>query len=106
MGEPSRIEGGSDGSMAARPVRRCVGCGNRRAKSALFRIVRSPEGAVSGDPSGKAAGRGAYVCTASCFQAARDAHRFERALRSRVTEEEYDAMANAVASWDSDMNRE
>ena len=44
------------------PMRRCVGCGEHFPKSALIRVVRSPEGVFSLDLTGRAAGRGAYMC--------------------------------------------
>ena len=45
------------------PTRRCVGCGEHFPKNTLIRVVRSPEGEISLDFVGKAAGRGAYICS-------------------------------------------
>ncbi len=44
------------------PMRMCVGCREMKPKTELIRVVRSPEGAVSLDPTGKKPGRGAYLC--------------------------------------------
>ena len=44
------------------PTRTCVICRNRREKDVLFRIVRTPEGDIVFDKTGKLNGRGAYVC--------------------------------------------
>lgn len=44
------------------PTRTCVGCGEARPKRELFRVVRTPEGEVVFDPTGKRNGRGAYLC--------------------------------------------
>ena len=44
------------------PQRQCMGCRERKAKRELIRVVRGPEGTVSLDFSGKAPGRGAYLC--------------------------------------------
>ena len=44
------------------PQRKCVGCGEMKSKKELIRVVRSPEGDISLDLTGKKAGRGAYVC--------------------------------------------
>ena len=44
------------------PMRMCVGCGEMKPKKELIRIVTDPEGNVSVDPTGKKAGRGAYIC--------------------------------------------
>ena len=53
------------------PQRTCVACRQGRAKRALVRIVRTPEGSVQIDPTGKRSGRGAYLCdSAECWRAA------------------------------------
>ncbi|MDQ7028490.1 MAG: YlxR family protein [Ardenticatenia bacterium] len=44
------------------PIRTCVACRTRRPKRELIRVVRTPEGQVQVDPTGKAKGRGAYLC--------------------------------------------
>ncbi|HBK86474.1 MAG TPA: DUF448 domain-containing protein, partial [Firmicutes bacterium] len=50
------------------PERMCVGCKAMRPKRELIRVVRSPEGEVSLDMTGKKSGRGAYVChNVSCL---------------------------------------
>ena len=51
------------------PERKCVACGQRIPKQQLTRIVRTPQGTVSADASGKASGRGAYLCSSKdCWQ--------------------------------------
>ena len=44
------------------PLRKCSGCGEMKPKKELIRVVRSPEGNISLDLNGRAAGRGAYIC--------------------------------------------
>ncbi|HAZ19377.1 MAG TPA: DUF448 domain-containing protein, partial [Clostridiales bacterium] len=44
------------------PKRKCCGCGEDKPKKELIRIVRSPEGVISTDATGKKPGRGAYIC--------------------------------------------
>lgn len=44
------------------PMRMCVGCSEMKPKKELIRIVTDPDGNVSVDPTGKKAGRGAYIC--------------------------------------------
>ena len=44
------------------PTRKCVGCGEMKEKKELIRIVRTPEGEILLDATGKANGRGAYIC--------------------------------------------
>ncbi|MBO4353083.1 MAG: YlxR family protein [Eggerthellaceae bacterium] len=67
-------------------VRTCIGCGKQSDKVTLLRIVRSPEGQVSFDASGRAAGRGAYVCSVACFDTARKQKKLQRALKMAVEE--------------------
>lgn len=57
------------------PERRCIGCGETKPKPELIRVVRSPEGEVSLDLTGKKSGRGAYLCRSSAC--------LKRALKSR-----------------------
>ncbi len=53
------------------PMRMCVGCREMKPKKELLRVVRSPEGAVSIDTTGRKPGRGAYVCrSAECLKRA------------------------------------
>ena len=64
------------------PVRTCIACRRADAKRGLIRIVRDAEGRVAIDPSGKRAGRGAYLChDPACWEAAIKRHGLERALR-------------------------
>ena len=58
------------------PMRMCTGCGEMKPKKELVRVVKSPEGEVFLDQTGKKPGRGAYVCrSADCLKAARKARR-------------------------------
>ncbi|MFH1475849.1 MAG: YlxR family protein [Chloroflexota bacterium] len=50
------------------PTRTCVACRTARQKRELLRVVRDPGGDVAVDPTGKAAGRGAYVCVDAACQ--------------------------------------
>ena len=70
------------------PMRMCVGCREMKEKKTLIRVVRSPEGEVSLDPTGKKSGRGAYVCRGgSCLQRALKQRQLERQLEVTLTEE-------------------
>lgn len=63
-------------------------------------MVRSPEGIVSLDLTGKKNGRGAYVCPdVQCLRKARKAKRFERALSCEIAPEMYDDMEKELAEW-------
>jgi uncharacterized protein len=64
------------------PTRSCVVCRSSAAKGTLHRIVRSPDGAVRYDPTGKAPGRGAYLCgRQGCLEPAGKRRALQRALR-------------------------
>jgi uncharacterized protein len=64
------------------PRRTCVVCRSTTAKRTLHRIVRSPAGTVAYDPTGKAAGRGAYLCgQSSCLDQAVRRRSIQRALK-------------------------
>lgn len=77
--------------------RSCIACGATQDKGRLLRVVRASDGAVRFDPAGRAAGRGAYVCSGSCFALARKSRKLERALRCPVTEEDYERVAREIA---------
>lgn len=64
------------------PLRKCVGCDERREKRDLIRVVRSPEGEVDIDTIGKKPGRGAYICPdRTCLEKAFKNRRIERNLQ-------------------------
>ena len=75
------------------PLRKCTGCGEMKPKKELVRVVKSPEGAISLDLTGRKPGRGAYVCqNIECLQTARKAKRLERAFSCQIPAEVYDQM--------------
>ncbi|MFP4201022.1 MAG: RNase P modulator RnpM [Bacillota bacterium] len=64
------------------PLRRCVGCGERKEKMSMIRIVRTPQGELEVDKKGKMPGRGCYVCPEEeCIIAALSKDRLARSLR-------------------------
>ena len=80
------------------PMRMCLGCGEMKPKKELIRAVKSPEGEISLDFTGKKSGRGAYICRSSeCFDKARKARRFEKSFSCRIDESVYEVMANELA---------
>ncbi len=69
-------------------MRMCVGCREMKEKKSLIRVVRSPEGEVSLDPTGKRPGRGAYVCReGECLRKALKQKQLERQLQVTLTDE-------------------
>jgi uncharacterized protein len=70
------------------PQRTCVACRTTRPKRELVRVVRAPDGSVSFDASGRAAGRGAYLCAdGACWSAALKKSSIERALSATLPAE-------------------
>ncbi|MMZ62842.1 hypothetical protein D3C76_738590 [compost metagenome] len=76
------------------PLRKCVACQQMMPKKSLIRVVRSPEGEVSIDLSGKKSGRGAYLCgQVACFKLAHKNRALDRALKATVGQEVYEQLA-------------
>ena len=83
--------------LAKPPLRRCAGCRGMFDKKTLVRVVRDAGGAFAADPSGKAAGRGAYVCRSQkCLNAAQKSRGFERSFKAQVPRELYEHLAELV----------
>lgn len=80
------------------PQRKCTGCGESKPKRELMRVVRSPEGEISIDFTGKKSGRGAYLCPSEkCLKSAIKAKRLSRSLECEIPEDIYDALAEEIA---------
>ena len=70
------------------PTRRCSGCGEHFPKNTLIRVLRTPEGEIILDLTGKKSGRGAYICkNAQCLKKARKSKRIESSLECRISDE-------------------
>ncbi|CFX67538.1 Protein of unknown function DUF448 [Syntrophomonas zehnderi OL-4] len=70
------------------PQRMCVGCREMRNKKDLIRVVRTPEGNIELDPTGKRSGRGAYLCPNSeCLNQAVKGKRLQKALEQEISSE-------------------
>ena len=75
------------------PLRRCNGCNEQKDKRELIRIVRNNEGVISLDLTGKAPGRGAYICNdIECLKKARKSKRIDRVFDCQVPDSVYDAL--------------
>ena len=79
------------------PLRKCTGCNEMKPKRELVRVVRSPQGEVSLDLTGKKPGRGAYICkNAECLKLEKKAKRIERALECTISPQLYDTMEKEI----------
>ncbi|MDR3314799.1 MAG: YlxR family protein [Oscillospiraceae bacterium] len=75
------------------PLRKCVGCNEMKPKRELIRAVKSPAGEIALDLTGKAPGRGAYLChDPECLRKARKRKSLERAYKCAVPQEVYERM--------------
>ena len=75
------------------PLRKCTGCGEMKPKKELVRVVKTPDDKVLLDLTGRANGRGAYICpNADCLKIARKAKRIEKSFQMQIPEEVYDMM--------------
>lgn len=81
------------------PQRSCIACRRTDSKRALIRIVRTPHQGVQIDPTGKLAGRGAYLCQARpCWQKAIKSSALNRALKTTLTVDELAALRTFAES--------
>lgn len=83
------------------PVRMCLGCGEHKPKKELVRVVRSPEGEISLDMTGKKSGRGAYICQSpQCLAKAIKQRRLERAFSCQIPAEVYGRLEEEMQASD------
>lgn len=79
------------------PMRMCVACREMRAKKDLMRVVRTAEGELVLDATGKQNGRGAYLCRdAACFARAVKTRALERALEAPLNERLLSALESEI----------
>ena len=75
------------------PQRQCMGCRERKEKRQMIRVVRTPEGAVNLDFSGKMNGRGAYICpNPECLKKVRKSKALERSLEVPIPDAVYERL--------------
>ena len=80
------------------PERRCVGCGERKEKSELIRVLRTPEGEIVLDRTGKRSGRGAYLCpNAECLRKARKTRRLQTNLETEIPDSVFEALEREIS---------
>ena len=79
------------------PQRKCIGCNESKDKRELLRVVRSPDGDISIDATGKKAGRGEYICKdTKCLALAKKGKRLEKAFDTTISEEIYSKLAQGI----------
>ena len=79
------------------PLRTCMGCNEKKPKKELVRIVKDKEGVISIDRTGKADGRGAYICDSiECLEKVIKSKRLERVLEIQIPEEVYNNLRGVI----------
>ena len=79
------------------PMRQCTGCGERKEKKELIRIIRTPEEEIQVDFTGKKNGRGAYICNSvNCLRLAQKRHALSRSLKTEIPAEVYEELAKEM----------
>jgi len=85
------------------PIRTCIGCNEGKPKRELIRIVKSSEGDVSVDLTGKKNGRGAYVCPdISCLEKAIKTKRLSRTFEMPIENELYEKLRAEIEDYSRD----
>lgn len=75
------------------PMRQCVGCNEMKNKKEMMRVLRTADGSIELDTTGKKNGRGAYLCmTKECLTKARKNKGLERSFKMKIPDELYENM--------------
>lgn len=83
--------------MMRKRIRTCVACRSSDEKSGFIRVVKTSDGEIMIDPTGKIPGRGAYLCrNSSCVAAAAKKRMIDRALRASVPEQIIEGLRRVV----------
>ncbi len=83
------------------PLRQCLGCGEMKSKKEMLRIIRTAEGEVFLDVTGKKNGRGAYICKdAGCLEKARKKKALDRSLKIEISDEVYESLKGELDKID------
>ena len=75
------------------PMRQCVGCGEMKPKKELLRVIKTAEGEILLDDTGRKNGRGAYICADSeCLGKAEKSKGLARSLKTEIPKELYEEL--------------
>ena len=83
--------------MKSLPQRSCIGCNTKKDKKDLIRIVKNKDGNISIDKTGKANGRGAYICNnVECLEKAIKSKRLEKTIEEKIDNEIYENLRGVI----------
>jgi len=85
------------GAVRKIPMRQCIGCGEKKSKRDMIRVLRTTEGEIILDATGRKNGRGAYLCrSAECFRKAEKSKGLERSLKTGIPAEVYESLEKEI----------
>ena len=83
------------------PQRQCIGCGEMKSKKEMIRVIKTPEGDIMMDATGKKNGRGAYICPSSeCLKKAIKSKGLERSFKMSIPPEIYEQLTKEMENID------
>ncbi len=83
--------------MKRQPQRTCMGCNTKKDKKELIRIVKNKNNEITLDRSGKAEGRGAYICDdIQCLEKVIKSKRLERIFEAKISDEIYENLRGVI----------
>lgn len=89
------------------PMRKCLGCQESKPQKELIRIVKTPEGALCVDTTGKMNGRGAYICpNAECLSDTKKAKRLERQFGMDISDELFEQLNSEIQEFNEKIGGE
>ena len=83
------------------PLRQCIGCGEMKSKKEMIRVIKTAEGEILLDATGRKNGRGAYLCPSmECFKKAVKGRGLERSFKMAIPREVYETLEKEMEEID------
>ena len=83
------------------PLRQCIGCGEMKSKKEMIRVIKTAEGEILLDATGRKNGRGAYLCPSmECFKKAVKGRGLERSFKMAIPREVYETLEREMEEID------
>ena len=83
------------------PLRKCTGCQEMKQKKDMMRVLKTAEGEIVLDTTGRKNGRGAYLCRSmGCFEQAVKNKGLERSLKVKVPAETYESLKKEIEAFE------
>ena len=83
------------------PLRQCIGCGEMKSKKEMIRVIKTAEGEILLDATGRKNGRGAYLCPSmECFKKAVKGRGLERSFKMAIPREVYETLEKEMEELD------